>query len=99
MTRIEEVKAMITSFAVTQKEKGLDARLFLFGSRVRGDNRARSDFDLAIEAGRPLPAAVMADLRDGLEELPTLFRIDLVDAASVSDSFFAEAFSRVEELA
>lgn len=99
MTRTEEVKSMIRSFVVSQKGKGLDARFFLFGSRVRGDNRARSDFDLAIDAGRPLPATIMADLRDGLEELPTLFRIDLVDAAAVSDRFAAEAFSAVEELA
>ncbi|MFZ4615978.1 MAG: hypothetical protein ACOYM2_07265 [Rectinemataceae bacterium] len=53
---------MITSFAVAQKEKGLNARFFLFGSPVCGDNRARSDFDLAIDAGRPLSAMVMADL-------------------------------------
>lgn len=99
MTRTEEVKSMIRSFVVSQKGKGLDARFFLFGSRVRGDSRARSDFDLAIDAGRPLPATVMADLRDGLEELPTLFRIDLVDAATVSERFAAEAFSTVEELA
>jgi predicted nucleotidyltransferase len=57
-------------------------RVFLFGSRARGDARKDSDIDLAFEHGSS-PAA-WADfvnaMRDGA---PTLLDLDLVDLAEV----------------
>ena len=52
-------------------------RVWLFGSRARGDHRARSDIDLAVEA----PTAsrrTWLDLCRVVEEAATLLRIDLV---------------------
>lgn len=89
---------MLSSFSREKRRQGLNARFFLFGSRVRGDFHERSDFDLAVDAGSPLSPKTMASLREELDELPTLFRIDLVDASAVSASFRAEAFSAIEEL-
>ena len=70
------------------------SRLVLFGSRARGDDRERSDIDLAFSAallhgseelleirlGQPieLDAAQAGRLRLALEELPTLLEFDLV---------------------
>ena len=51
------------------------SRLVLFGSRARGDNRERSDIDLAVFG---LDAAQSGRLRLALEELPTLLEFDLV---------------------
>lgn len=51
------------------------SRLVLFGSRARGDNRERSDIDLAVFG---LDAVQSGRLRLALEELPTLLEFDLV---------------------
>jgi predicted nucleotidyltransferase len=52
-------------------------RLVLFGSRARGDHRARSDFDIAVDCAG---AGVMQwqELLDVAETADTLHRIDLV---------------------
>jgi predicted nucleotidyltransferase len=55
------------------------ARLLLFGSRARGDAGPKSDVDLALRAPRPLPADVLADSREALEESRLPFRADIVD--------------------
>lgn len=51
------------------------SRVFLYGSRARGDNRWNSDYDLWIDA--ELPRAVLRDLDERLEESSIPFRIDL----------------------
>lgn len=50
-------------------------RVVLFGSRARGDNRPRSDIDLAAYGLTPEGVAAF---RVGLQELPTLLKIDFV---------------------
>jgi len=99
MDRQEEVKEMLRVFARNKIRNGLCGRFFFFGSRVRGDNRERSDFDIAVDAGTPLDPLAIDKLREELEALPTLYRIDLVDAATVSDRFRAEAFQNIEDIA
>ena len=55
------------------RECGLD-RVVLFGSRARGDNRERSDIDLAIFGGDTAEFLLSAD-----EEIQTLLMFDIVD--------------------
>jgi uncharacterized protein len=70
---------------------GQRARVYLFGSWASGTQRRASDIDLAIEAPTPLPAAVLARLREALEESHVPYRVDVVDLAEVDDSFRARA--------
>lgn len=49
-------------------------KVILFGSRARGDNKERSDIDLAIEGGNAALFAVEAE-----EEIQTLLMFDIVD--------------------
>lgn len=55
------------------RECGLE-KVILFGSRARGDHRARSDIDLAVSGGDPVRFALRAE-----EELPTLLALDIVN--------------------
>lgn len=58
-------------------------RVWLFGSRARGDARGDSDVDLAFEHGSPDAtwAAFVTQMQD---EAPVLLPLDLVDFAQAS---------------
>ena len=50
-------------------------RLVLFGSRARGDNKERSDIDLAVYG---MPQKERAAFWLDAEDLPTLLKLDIV---------------------
>lgn len=64
---------------VAQAIRGLPhvERVWLFGSRARGDNLRRSDLDIAVEANRA-DAAGWDRIARAVEESPTLLPIDLL---------------------
>jgi hypothetical protein len=62
--------------------RDLGVRVFLFGSRARGDARATSDIDVALLSARPIPRGTLAAIREALEESRVPFRVDLVDLAA-----------------
>jgi uncharacterized protein len=68
---------------------GRGIRAWLFGSHARGDARRFSDVDIALlsEDDRRIPAEFMIDLRAAFEEAPVLRSVDLVDLATVEQSF------------
>lgn len=70
-------------------------RIFLFGSRADGSAHERSDIDIGIEGPAPVPAAALAMIQEELEEAPTLYTIDVVDFARVSDKFRRVARTRL----
>lgn len=55
------------------------ARLWLFGSRTRGNARRWSDIDIAVEPLTAPPAGLLAELRELLAESSILLDVDLVD--------------------
>ena len=65
---------------LTEEMKQLAARcgaqrLCLFGSRARGDFRPDSDYDFALWG---VPSACQPQLMDAVDELPSLYKIDVV---------------------
>ncbi len=66
-------------------------RVFPFGSRATGSADVRSDYDLAIDAGRPLAARDVVELREAFDRAPLLARVDVVDFACVDEEFRAHA--------
>jgi uncharacterized protein len=61
--------------------------VYLFGSWARGAQRATSDIDVAIESAEPLPRALLASLREALEESTIPNRVDVVDLAETDAAF------------
>ena len=60
--------------------------MILFGSRARGDNKPRSDIDLAVEGGDILNFRFEMD-----EELPTLLFVDVIDLSEkLNENFLSE---------
>jgi len=69
-----------------------------FGSRVTGTARPRSDFDVAIDGASPVDPRLLDSIRTTLDRLPTLYRIDLVDLATVSERMRAEMVRHTESI-
>src|SRR5947208_15875623 len=70
-------------------------RVFLFGSRAAGSAYPRSDIDIGIEGPAPVPRAALVAIEDELDEAPTLFTIEVVDFARVSETFRQVAKARI----
>lgn len=61
--------------------------VFFFGSRVEGTSDERSDVDIGIEGDEPVPGEAMQNIIEDMEELPILYRIDVVDWKKFPDEF------------
>lgn len=61
-----------------------DADLLLFGSRVNNTANAYSDIDLAIQHQQTLDVDKMRQFQRFVDQIPTLYSIDLVDMDNAS---------------
>jgi predicted nucleotidyltransferase len=84
--------------AVFAKERATLAgrRVVLFGSRASGRARTRSDFDIGIDGKDPLDAVSFARITERIDDINTLYRIDLVDIQATTERFRANALSTFE---
>jgi predicted nucleotidyltransferase len=83
---------------IVRREVKLDFRLFLFGSRADKTNDARSDVDIGILAGNPISAKSLFTIREKIDEIPTLLKIDFLDFAAVDDEFRNVALTTAIEI-
>jgi predicted nucleotidyltransferase len=82
--RVKRIVSQIASEAETRF--GPKSRLIWFGSWSKGTARLTSDIDLAIRVEGGVPNSELARFRDWIEEdLPTLYRIDLVNLDEVGE--------------
>lgn len=56
-----------------------DAKVYLFGSRARGNYQETSDIDIAIDAGEPMTMARRGQINSMLDALNVPQVIDVVD--------------------
>lgn len=71
-------------------------KVFFFGSRVEGDNFLRADIDVGIEGPEKIPAEIKLEIKEKIDNLPTLYKFDVVDFKEVSESFKKEALKHIE---
>lgn len=62
-------------------------QILLFGSWAKGEASSNSDLDIGILAEKAVPFGVMTRIRNEIEAIPTLRKIDVVDLNAVDDSF------------
>lgn len=72
--------------------------IFFFGSRVSGKGDDRADIDVGIEGKESVPSTAFLDIQEEIENLPTLYIIDVVDFAQVDQKFKDVASQHVEAL-
>lgn len=77
---------------------GENTQVIWFGSWPRHKALAHSDIDLAISIGTPIPLERMALLHDAVDDIATLYEIDLVDFNSVGPALREEVLNHGERL-
>lgn len=73
-------------------------KIFIFGSRISGSSDERSDIDIGIEGKQPMPPEALAKIREEIENLPYLYKIEIVDFKTVSNDFYKIAKKNIELL-
>ena len=71
-------------------------KLFFFGSRVSGGGSERSDIDIGIDGPEPVPLKVFSDIKEEIEDIPILYKIEIVDFKQVSPDFRQVALEHTE---
>lgn len=62
-------------------------RIYLFGSRARGDYAAESDIDIALDAGKKIDQYKLGQIKEEIEESTIPFTVDVVDLYNISEDF------------
>ena len=62
-------------------------RVYIFGSRARGDYKQGSDIDLALDLGVKIDSNKIYAIKDRIEESTIPLHVDLVDINAVSEKF------------
>ncbi|MEO0084722.1 MAG: nucleotidyltransferase domain-containing protein [candidate division WOR-3 bacterium] len=75
-----------------------DYKIFFFGSRVEGKGSERSDIDIGIEGQNAIAADKWLDIQEEIENIPTLYTIDVVDFKRTSDNFKKVALKKIEPI-
>ena len=72
--------------------------VFLFGSQAGLPELKRADVDVGIEAEKPLSILEESLIFNALEDLPTLYKFDLVDFKKADENFKKIALKNIEEI-
>ena len=78
--------------AFFERWPGID-RVWIYGSRARGDHRTESDIDLAVDAA-DMSQDDFSSLRVALDELPIIYRVDVLLLQKVVDKGFQARIQR-----
>ena len=71
-------------------------KVFFFGSRVTDKGDDRSDIDIGIEGPEPIPGSTLSLIMEEVENIRTLYTIEIVDFKKVSDNFYNVAKQNIE---
>ena len=77
---------------------GENTEVIWFGSWPRRRALAHSDIDLAISIGTPIPPERLALLHDAVDNIATLYQIDLVDLNTAGPGLREEVLKYGERL-
>ena len=75
-----------------------DCEVRAFGSRVNGKAKKHSDLDLCVACAEKLSPRKMGELAEAFEESTLPFRVDVIDANTISESFRKVVDARFEVL-
>lgn len=94
---VEKLKQEI--LGITGKYLDLNQyKVFFFGSRVTGKAGERSDIDIGIEGATSVPLESFFKIEEEIEQLPILYKIEIVDFRKAPSKFREVARRKIEAL-
>ena len=66
------------------------SKIYLFGSRARGDASAESDFDIALDNKHRIDEEIVSLIKENLEESTIPFTVDIIDLHHTSQDLKKE---------
>jgi len=63
-----------------------NAKIYLYGSRARNEERLGSDIDIALDAKEKIPLAQLGEIRDILQASNIPYKFDVVDLNAISNA-------------
>ena len=96
MLKIDQIIEKIAQ--LVKNEIGNDYKFFLFGSRTRETYDPKADIDIGILSENPLRARQMNAIKEKIDQIPTLLKIDFVDFGVVSEDFKTVAMENAREI-
>ena len=73
-------------------------RAFIFGSQANRNLLIRSDIDLGLISENKITSQQLANINAAIEELPMLYKIDVVDFNEVDERFKSAALKNIEDI-
>lgn len=93
-TAVAEPRSEVQARAIVLRAlAGREVRVFLFGSRARGEAHPASDIDIGVLPEEPFPTGLLAELREALEESAIPQTVDLVDLSEADAEFRARVLA------
>ena len=88
----KEIKEIVGKYLDVTKYK-----VFFFGSRVDGSSHERSDIDVGIEGPQEISAVDITNIKEDIDKLIILYKIDVVDFKTlVGSDFYEVAKQKIE---
>ena len=94
---VEKLKMEIREIAGRHLDLS-EYKIFFFGSRAAGKGDEHSDIDIGIEGPREISFIAMSEIKDEIDNLPILYKIEIVDFKNVSGDFKEVALQNIEEI-
>ena len=96
---MKDIKPILTSiYSIVKENIKCDYQLFLFGSRVTGTNNDKADIDVGIIPAQLISPKQILSIKEKIEEIPTLLKIDFIDFTTVSDDFRSIALKHTKKI-
>lgn len=73
-------------------------KVFFFGSRVSDKGDEHSDIDIGIEGPKEISYETMTKIKEDIDNLPILYKIEIIDFKNISSDFREVASSHQEYL-
>lgn len=94
---VEKLKKEILD--ITEKYLDLNRyKVFFFGSRITGKADERSDIDIGIDGAESVPPEIFSQIEEEIDQLPILYKIEIVDFRRVTIKFREVALQKIETL-
>ncbi len=93
-----DVNTTIETAVKIIKRRVPTSKVYLFGSRARGDAQKYSDIDIAFDKGSKLDARSFIELQEELEGLDTYYPVQIVDMKDTSEKFYNKVMAYAKEI-